>query len=579
MSAKRSTPARWVFSARQALHEHRHRVRRPGELPDPLAREAGDGGAPLVCRAVFEEVCILANGDVVCSCADSMGLRVYGNIRQQPLEVILAGPMFREIRDWQLVSRPDRWCPVLSGDCPLRVSRATALDTPQGHPPRMLQLEPTSHCNLSCPACPVTDFATDPRYTADRTGQLSLDEMVAIFEALPALEKVLFYNYGEAFVHPQAIPMLRWIRAHRPSMQVHISTNGIALTPARVREVVEERLVDRMLFAIDGARPESYARYRVGGKLERALGALRNMVDESKTRGARDRFEIWWQYILFEWNDSDEEIAEARQLAAEVGVPLEWVVTHTAGASRRYLPGSEALAALVGGERAFRALSCDLKGAEIVRSGGHESMRHRADLHPAAERIEGTPGERILVPVAVRHSGLAPWIATSSIRMGVRLLDTDGRTLSELRGVQLPAGLSPEIELMLFAEIDLPVANGAYHLFFDLVEEGVCWFSERGSSPALCAVEVRGAPATGLRPRDLVAPALSALDRAVDEAVLGAVRVSLAAGFALEDQLIELRQGGALPLAVELSLRSRIASALGLLTNFVPAGNFALLRT
>jgi hypothetical protein len=386
--------------------------------------------------------------------------------------------------------------------------------------------------------------------------------VVSIFEQLPTLEKVLFYNYGEAFVHPQAIPMLRWIRQHRPGLLVHISTNAIALTPARVKEVVGDRLVDRMLFAIDGARAESYARYRVGGKLDRALGAMRNMVAEATAQSVRDRFEIWWQYILFEWNDSDEEIAEARSIAAEIGVPIEWVVTHTEGASRRFLPGSEALAALVGGERSFRALSCDLKGAEIVRSGGHEAVRHRAELLPAAARLRGAPGERLLVPVTVRHRGLAPWDGAGRYRLGVRLLDGDGRNLGELRGVSLPEGVAPGEALVLFADLELPAARGAYHLMLDLIEEGVCWFSERGSTPAICPLEVDGASAAALTPGDLAGPALAALDRVIGAGDAAAVRDSLASGFALEDQLLDLRARGLLPLPAELALRSEIATLL-----------------
>ena len=218
MTTKKSGAARWVFRAQQAVFEHRHRVRVAGELPAPLPREAGDDSAPLLCKAVFEEVCILANGDVVCSCADAAGLRVYGNIRRQPIAEILAGPMFREIREWQLASRPDRWCPAITGDCPLRVHRATPFDTVAGHLPRMLQLEPTSHCNLKCPACPVTDFQTDPRYTADRTDTLTLAEMIAVFEQLPSLDKLLLYNYGEAFLHAEILPLLRWLRANRPQL-------------------------------------------------------------------------------------------------------------------------------------------------------------------------------------------------------------------------------------------------------------------------------------------------------------------------------------------------------------------------
>ena len=43
--------------------------------------------------------------------------------------------------------------------------------------------------------------------------------------------------------------------------------------------------------------------------------------------------------------------------------------------------------ALVGGERAFRALSCDLKGAAIVRAGGEEAVRHRAAAKRAGQEV------------------------------------------------------------------------------------------------------------------------------------------------------------------------------------------------
>lgn len=565
MSKGKSGVARWIFRAEQVLADRRLRVRTPGKLPPPAPRDAGDTSAPLLCKAVFEEVCVLANGDVVCSCADSVGLRVYGNIRQQPLREILAGPMYREIRAWQLESKPDRWCPVMGEECPLRVTRATPLDTVEGRLPKMLQLEPTSHCNLKCPACPVTEFDNDPRFAHDRTGSLTLEEVIGIFEAVPSLEKVLFYNYGEAFVHAEAMSMLRWIRNNRPGMLIHISSNGIALTPARIRELVDERLVDRLLFAIDGARPESYAKYRRGGKLERALGAMREMVAETERRGVRDQYEIWWQYILFEWNDSDEEIAEARAIAAEIGVPIEWVVTHTPGASKRFLPGSRELAELVGGELAFRALSCDLKGAEIVRAGGYEAVRHRAAITPAVAELRGVPGERVLLPVRVRHEGLTPWggNGAGAYRLGLRLLDPNGSLLGELRGAMVPPGFGPGDETTLFVEVELPAA-GSYHLFFDLVEERVCWFSERGSTPALVALTVADRASAGPRPGDLVAPALEVL-RASDLGVeLSDVERTLAQGGAVEDVFVALRGAGALPLEAELAMRSRLGASLPL---------------
>ena len=70
--------------------------------------------------------------------------------------------------------------------------------------------------------------------------------------------------------------------------------------------------------------------------------------------GTADRVQIIWQYILFEWNDSDDELAEARRRAADIGVPLKWVCTHSEGASKRYTPDSEAIARRYAGETSGR---------------------------------------------------------------------------------------------------------------------------------------------------------------------------------------------------------------------------------
>jgi cellulase/cellobiase CelA1 len=62
---------------------------------------------------VFDELCVLANGDLVCSCGDPAGLRVYGNVHSDRIADIYNGPLYQEIRNWQLQSKPDSWCPVV----------------------------------------------------------------------------------------------------------------------------------------------------------------------------------------------------------------------------------------------------------------------------------------------------------------------------------------------------------------------------------------------------------------------------------------------------------------------------------
>jgi hypothetical protein len=176
---------------------------------------------------VFDELCVLANGDVVCSCGDPAGKRVYGNVYRDRLTNLYNGPLYREIRRWQLASRPDSYCPVIGTRCGGRVSAASGLDGEAGRVVRVLQLEPISYCNLRCPGCPATRIAeANPDYAEDRLNRLPLEVMLDIVDQLPGVEKLLFYNFGEPFLHPEAVAFLREVRRQRPGVTLHTSTNG-----------------------------------------------------------------------------------------------------------------------------------------------------------------------------------------------------------------------------------------------------------------------------------------------------------------------------------------------------------------
>jgi MoaA/NifB/PqqE/SkfB family radical SAM enzyme len=290
---------------------------------------------PMICRMIFDEICVFANGDIVCSCHDSAGKQVYGNVYRDRIADIYNGPLYQELRQWQLTTKPDAWCPVLQAECSGRISRATPRDGLTGRVVRKLQLEPTSYCNLKCPSCPVTHFHRDPAFSPDRANILPLEVMLSVVEQLPDLESILFYDYGEPFLHKDAILFLQTVRRQRPDILLHTSTNGLALNSKKIEALAEEALIDLIIFSIDGAWQESYGRYRVNGNLERALANMEALVRACERAGTADRVQIIWQYILFEWNDSDDELAEARRRAAEIGVPLKWVFTHTEGASKR----------------------------------------------------------------------------------------------------------------------------------------------------------------------------------------------------------------------------------------------------
>jgi hypothetical protein len=91
--------------------------------------------------------------------------------------------------------------------------------------------------------------------------------------------------------------------------------------------------------AIDGATAQSYLKYRVGGSFELALEFLRRLRDDRIRMHSSLRVE--WKYILFEWNDSPEEMRLAADFAKELQVRLIFVRTHSPGHSKRFITDQE----------------------------------------------------------------------------------------------------------------------------------------------------------------------------------------------------------------------------------------------
>jgi hypothetical protein len=57
-----------------------------------------------------------------------------------------------------------------------------------------------------------------------------------------------------------------------------------------------------------------------------------------------------------------------------------------------------------------------------------------------------------------------------------------------LPGIPLSETIPPGGQETVLVDFRLPSSPGDYQLFIDVVEDGVCWFSERSSPPLLCNV-------------------------------------------------------------------------------------------
>ena len=193
-----------------------------GAFPSPQRRKPGDDSPPVVCRAVFEEMCLLANGDFVCSSCDTSGQRVYGNAFVDRVADVFNGQRYQEMRNWLLQSRPGSWCPAIQFHCPRRSSTPGDADRGTDNSVKLLKIEPVTYCNIKCPACPVvTDFVDDP-VIRERRGHkiLPVQVMLDVVDQLPDLQTLLYYNFGEPFLHKDTVPFLREA-APAPAQPLH----------------------------------------------------------------------------------------------------------------------------------------------------------------------------------------------------------------------------------------------------------------------------------------------------------------------------------------------------------------------
>jgi hypothetical protein len=303
--------------------------------------------------------------------------------------------------------------------------------------------------------------------------------------------RVDFFNYGEAFLHKRAVEMCEYIKTTFPHIYLYTSTNGLALTDAQARRLVHSG-IDEVTFSIDGATPESYVKYRQRGRFDLALATLEAMADE-KRRAGRDLPFLNWRYILFTWNDSEAEMARARELAAAIGVDrLCWELTdHPEDAySRRFGAGTPAVDAIRHEIWDDNNLGNAIPGA---------TPRARIDVRTL---LPGVPlvaraGQPLQVRTRVRNLSTRPFPAQATygrrlVRLGAQLCTADGSIINrDFARAWLPATLGPGADADVAIEIPAPEQPGRYALKFDLVSEGIDWFERCGSPTTTRSLWVR----------------------------------------------------------------------------------------
>ncbi len=176
--------------------------------------------------------------------------------------------------------------------------------------PISLSIEPTTSCNLRCPQCPsgLLEF-TRP------TGMLQNDVLKKVIDELHStLTYITFYFQGEPYLNKNFLEYVKY--ASEKKIYTATSTNAHYLDEETAKKTVESGL-DRLIISIDGVDQESYAKYRVGGNLEKVISGTKNIV-EWKRKMNSSTPHIIWQFIVFRHNE--DQIDRIKLLGNEIGV-------------------------------------------------------------------------------------------------------------------------------------------------------------------------------------------------------------------------------------------------------------------
>jgi MoaA/NifB/PqqE/SkfB family radical SAM enzyme len=200
--------------------------------------------------------------------------------------------------------------------------------------PPILTIEPTNVCNLRCPLC-VTGNGSMERANGRMdfpTYQRLIDEL-----ADRALYVVLFHQ-GEPYLNRQFNEFVAY--ASRRGLYVTTSSNAHYFD-AKTAEATVASGLDTIIISVDGATPETYSRYRVGGELQKVLDGTRQLVTAKKHLQSKTPY-IYLQFIVMQHNE--HELAAMEKLAVELGVDRflkKTVQVETFAEAQEWLPVAE----------------------------------------------------------------------------------------------------------------------------------------------------------------------------------------------------------------------------------------------
>ncbi len=177
-----------------------------------------------------------------------------------------------------------------------------------GPGPRVVFIEVTNHCNLLCETCPRTFVSYEEAKT------LGWDDFLRIVEQFPDMQRAVLHGIGEPLINRDLPRMIAHLKAR--GVTVLFNTNATLLTEAWSRQLLASGL-DEMRCSIDGATARTYADIRGAPLLPKIIQNLTRFTRLQRALGtATPRVSIWMTGM----RENIHELPALVRLAAQMGV-------------------------------------------------------------------------------------------------------------------------------------------------------------------------------------------------------------------------------------------------------------------
>lgn len=176
--------------------------------------------------------------------------------------------------------------------------------------PYVLQIEPTSACNLACPLCPCgTGELNRP------TRHMKFAEFRSLIDDMDRyLLFLILWDWGEPLCNPELPAMIRY--ASERGIQTVTSTNGHFFNDESYLEELLRSGLSNLIIAIDSLSTESYRVYRKKGDLDEVVSGLEKLVALKKRLKSKTQLNL--RMVVMKQNEHDVE--KLRRFARDIGM-------------------------------------------------------------------------------------------------------------------------------------------------------------------------------------------------------------------------------------------------------------------